>query len=48
MKFALEDMEKTLRLLDNEHPLLTAVASVWDLGVINRGESKEEDPGEQC
>lgn len=48
MKFALEDMEKTLRLLDNEHPLLIAVASVQDLGVINRGGSEEEGPGEQC
>jgi len=31
-EFALEDMEKTLRLLDGQHPLLIAIASVRDLG----------------
>ena len=31
-EFALEDMEKTLRMLDGQHPLLIAIASVRDLG----------------
>ena len=46
-EFALEDMEKTLRLVDDEHPLLIAVASVRDLGVVNRGGSEDEGPGQQ-
>ena len=31
-EFALEDMEKTLRMLDGQHPLLIAIASVRELG----------------
>ena len=31
-EFALEDMDKTLRVLDGQHPLLIAVASVRELG----------------
>ena len=31
-EFALEDMEKTLKMLDGQHPLLIAVASVRELG----------------
>ena len=31
-EFALEDTEQTLRMLDRQHPLLIAIASVCDLG----------------
>ncbi|KAF8425003.1 hypothetical protein L210DRAFT_3567706, partial [Boletus edulis BED1] len=31
-EFALEDMEKALRMLDGQHPLLIAIASVRELG----------------
>ncbi|KAI6101042.1 armadillo-type protein [Pisolithus croceorrhizus] len=40
--FALEDMEKLLRLLDPQHPLLIAVASVRDLG-LNQWETEDDD-----
>ncbi|KAL4079008.1 armadillo-type protein [Scleroderma citrinum] len=46
-EFALEDMEKTLRLLDAQHPLLIAVASVRELGLSNRWE-REDEGGDQC
>jgi hypothetical protein len=40
-EFALEDMEKLLRMLDGQHPLLIAIASVRELG-INRWDSEDE------
>ncbi|KIK93959.1 hypothetical protein PAXRUDRAFT_33792 [Paxillus rubicundulus Ve08.2h10] len=40
-EFALEDMEKLLRMLDGQHPLLVAISSVRELG-INRWDSEDE------
>lgn len=40
-EFALEDMEKLLKMLDGQHPLLVAVSSVRDLG-FNQWDSEEE------
>ncbi|KAG6333935.1 hypothetical protein ID866_5157 [Astraeus odoratus] len=45
--FALEDMEKFLRLLDLQHPLLIAVASVRDLGVSGQWESEDDGGSER-
>lgn len=42
-EFALEDMEKTLRLLDGQHPLLIAVASVRELGCHRYSWGGEEE-----
>lgn len=42
--FALEDMEKTLRLLDAQHPLLIAIASVRELGRAS-GDAWDETVG---
>lgn len=44
--FALEDMEKLLRLLDPQHPLLIAVASVRDLG-LSQWETEDDDDCER-
>ena len=46
-EFALEDMEKTLRMLDGQHPLLIAIASVRDLGCQRYPwDGEEEGPGD--
>lgn len=44
-EFALEDMEKTLRMLDGQHPLLIAVASVRELGCQRYSWEGEEGLG---
>ncbi|KAF9236016.1 armadillo-type protein [Melanogaster broomeanus] len=43
--FALEDMEKLLKMLDGQHPLLIAVASVRELG-FNQWDSEDEGGSE--
>ncbi|KAG0701167.1 ARM repeat-containing protein [Suillus ampliporus] len=40
-EFALEDMEKLLKMMDGQHPLLVAVSSVRDLG-FNQWDSEDE------
>ena len=44
-EFALEDMEKTLRMLDGQHPLLIAIASVRELGCHAYAWDGEEEHG---
>jgi hypothetical protein len=43
--FALEDMEKLLKMLDGQHPLLIAIASVRELG-FNQWDSEDEGGSE--
>ena len=40
-EFALEDMEKLLKMMDGQHPLLIAISSVRELGV-SRWDSEDE------
>jgi len=40
-EFALEDMEKLLKMMDGQHPLLVAISSVRDLG-FNHWDSGDE------
>lgn len=42
-EFALEDIEKLLKMMDGQHPLLVAISSVRDLGVSQWDSEDERD-----